>query len=231
MKLLSIGNDAKTAKGASKGFITGILYMAPAKVGGFGNVCPMASKGCLASCLFTAGRGRFNNVQQARINRKALYFNDRPAFFEQLIKEIKALVRKADKNGLTPCIRLNGTADIMWEKQKIESQGNKTIFEVFPDIQFYCYTKIHTRLLGKLPKNYHLTFSKSESNVEKVKEIIEKTSHNVAVVFAGELPSEYMGRKVVSGDETDLRFLDPDNCIVGLVAKGDAKKDTSGFVV
>ena len=37
--------------------------------------------------------------------------------------------------------------------------------------------------------------------------------------------------KVVNGDESDLRFLDPRNSIVGLKAKGKAKKDTTGFVV
>jgi hypothetical protein len=36
---------------------------------------------------------------------------------------------------------------------------------------------------------------------------------------------------VIDGTETDLRFLDPNNVVVGLKANGKAKKDVSGFVV
>jgi hypothetical protein len=54
---------------------------------------------------------------------------------------------------------------------------------------------------------------------------------NVAVVFRNKLPKQWEDRKVIDGDESDLRFKDPQGCVVGLVEKGDAKKDSSGFVV
>lgn len=233
MALISIDTNAKTVKGQKKGYMTGIMYLAPYKEAGRGNVCPQASDGCSTACLFTSGRGAFDNVRNARIARTHLYFNDYQAFFDQLVKEIKALIRKAKKKDMIPCVRLNGTSDIPWEHKKFLHEGNRvTIFEVFPSIQFYDYTKIYKRLLsGKLPKNYHLTFSRSESNEDWVREIIRKTTANVAVVFAGALPKMFMGRDVVDADESDLRFLDGEGVICGLKAKGKGRKDYSGFVV
>lgn len=229
MKLLSIGVDAKTVKGEKRGYLTGVMYLAPVSEAGIGNVCPMASNGCATACLFTAGRGRYNSVRQARINRTHLFFNDRPAFMEKLIGEIEALERKAKKLGMKPCVRLNGTSDIQWERIKYKG---KTIFQHFPSMKFYDYTKIPARFSrGELPKNYNLTFSRSESNVEYVKQIIKNhVKVNVAVVF-NKLPKTYLGRKVFDADQTDLRFLDPKGVIVGLKAKGKARHDKSGFVV
>ena len=80
-----------------------------------------------------------------------------------------------------------------------------------------------------IPSNYHLTFSKSESNDSDVRSAI-RNGLNVAVVF-DKLPETYLGRPVVSGDESDIRINDPKNVIVGLLAKGPAKRDDSGFVV
>ena len=181
--------------------------------------------------LVYAGRGRMSNVRTPRINRTLVYFENREGFFIQLIDEIQALIKRAEKQGKKVCVRLNGTSDIMWEKQKIKSQGGKTIFEVFPDLQFYDYTKIYTRFDSKLPANYHLTLSRSESNEEKVKQVMKKHPKvNVAVVFST-LSKTYNGRKVYNADESDLRFLDPAGVIAGLIAKGEAKTDTSGFVV
>jgi hypothetical protein len=229
MRLLSISADHKTIKGEAYGYLTGVMYLAPYTQSGLGNLCPSASKGCAAACLFTAGRGAYLNVQTARLNRTKMFYQERPAFFSLLIKEIGALIRKAEKLGMIPCVRLNGTSDIQWEKLKFEG---KTIFEHFPAIQFYDYTKIATRFFsGLVPLNYHLTFSRSESNQANVEKVMAKNPlANIAVVFK-RLPKKYLGRKVFAADDTDLRFKDPAGVVCGLTAKGRARRDTSGFVV
>ena len=225
MKLLSVNADAKTIKGNNKGYLTGILYLAPAELNGLGvNLCPSSTPGCRAACLYSAGRGAFSNVQRARIAKAKFFIEEREKFMTLLVDDIQRLVRKADRDGLTPCVRLNGTSDIVWESIKF-GPFNKTIFELFPYVQFYDYTKIKGR--KNLPKNYHLTYSFSGENT-----YVPPAHLNWSVVFKGkQLPLEYMGRRVINGDETDVRFDDSTNVIVGLLAKGKAKNDQSGFVI
>jgi hypothetical protein len=222
---LAIDTNAKTRKGQAKGFMTGILYLAPSDISGK-NLCPHASEGCKAACLFTAGRGAMSPIRNARLKKTMAFLSDRKGFAESLKNEIAKLVKKTAKNGMTPCVRLNGTSDLPWHK--IED-----IMQSFPNVQFYDYTPNLFRMLeftsGKLPANYHLTFSRKEDNDQAVDSVL-KAGGNVAVVFKT-IPTSWKGFPVVDGDETDLRFLDGKNVIVGLKAKGKAKKDTSGFVV
>ncbi len=225
MKLLTTQNY-KTTKGEKLGYLTGILYLAPAKISGY-EVCPQRSEGCTKACLFTAGMGAFSNVQAARIAKTKMYFEQRDLFMTQLRKDIMSLIKKARKMNMIPTVRLNGTSDIEWTRLGI--------MEEFPEIQFYDYTKVANRFDKKLPDNYHLTFSKNEANEAKAVEVLKK-GHNVAVVFdtkkGVELPETWYGFEVVDGDTTDLRFLDPKGgYVVGLRAKGKARKDTTGFVV
>jgi hypothetical protein len=226
MKLLGVNSDAKTTKGTKYGYLTGILYLAPAKQSGF-EVCPSRSVGCTEACLYTSGHGSFQNVKDARIRKTQWLFNDRPGFLQALRADVKALVKKAEKQGLIPCVRLNGTSDIGWE-----GVANDLMAE-FSNVQWYDYTKIQTRMMryleGKMPSNYHLTFSKSENNWDKCLEVL-KHGGNVAAVF-NKVPETFMGYTVIDGDKSDLRFLDPSNVIVGLKAKGMARKDKSGFVI
>ena len=229
MKLLTTAN-AKIRKGEKIGFKTFGIHLAPASLSGF-NVCKDASAGCAASCLNTAGMGVFSNVQRARIEKTRLFFKDKAVFLSQLIKEITAAVKSAEKQNLTAVFRLNLTSDLPWEKIKL---NGKSVFDLFPQVTFYDYTKSPERmtafLAGEMPKNYHLTFSKSETN-GAIAESILKSGGNVAMVFRKSLPSKWLGVDVVNGDETDLRFLDGAGKIVGLVEKGKAKKDESGFVI
>ena len=224
--LLSVGADSKTIKGEKLFYLTGILYLAPARVAGGINVCPHASAACLLACLYTAGRGSFNSVQLARINRTIMMQKNKSEFFSILAKDIERLIKKAKKKNFTPVVRLNGTSDIAWEKTPILKQ--------FSSIQFYDYTKNPQRmekfLQGKMPANYHLTFSRSESNGKESIDIL-LAGGSVAVVFANGLPPIWKGFPVIDGDVSDLRFLDPRGVVVGLKAKGAARKDTSGFVV
>jgi hypothetical protein len=232
--LLSVSSDAKTVKGETLGFLTGILYLAPATTTKW-NTCSMAKTAkCDVACLFSAGRGAFSSVQTARINKTIWFFTERDTFMQQLVVDIKKLIAKAVKQGLKPLVRLNGTSDIRWETvgfTDVDGTEYVNIFAVFPDIQFYDYTKDANRT--ELPSNYDVTFS--YSGVEGFQPYVEKALLNnmrMAVVFRKEqdIPQTFMGIPVVSGDNSDVRHLD-DKVIVGLYAKGKAKLDTTGFVV
>ena len=226
LNLLSVGADAKTSKGEAFGWLTAILYLAPARQAGRGEVCGNRSAGCTASCLYSAGRGKMTNVQQARIRRTQLFFDDVQTFKALLFADIRTFIANCEKQGMKACVRLNGTSDIAWERLGV--------FAAFPSVQFYDYSKSPIRALqfakGAMPSNYHLTFSRSEENEAQAIDIL-KNGGNVAVVFASGLPSSWQGFEVINGDESDLRFLDKRNVVVGLKAKGDGKKDKSGFVV
>lgn len=232
--LLSIGVDPKTAKSNAGGeWYTAIQYMAPAWEGGFGNVCTHLSDGCVSACLNTAGNPVYARVkQQARIARKRLYFEQREAYLELLRAEIFRFSERCLRLGRRPCVRLNGTSDIVWERVAPE------LFKWFTYVQFYDYTKIPKRCLAAwdCPPNYHLTFSRSESNGDSVERVLaDHSGRKVAVVFSPwrtkPLPAEWNGQRVIDGDKTDLRFLDRGGRIVGLRAKGRARRDDSGFVV
>jgi hypothetical protein len=218
--------QAKMTKSAKSGeYLPFILHLAPAKSSGH-QTCAKATKGCEAACLNTAGRGRFDNVQKARIEKTRLFFYERQAFFNQLVLEVAKAERKAIKLGKQLTMRLNGTSDLIWEAYKM--QDNKTIFELFPNVIFYDYTKIAKRD-PKPFSNYSLTFSAADGNDADVNTAIAK-GMNVAVVFRKSLPTEWNQRPVINGDTDDLRFLDPQGVVIGLVAKGKAKYDKTGFV-
>lgn len=225
-KLLCVGGDPKTVKGEKHGYLTGLTYLAPHKLSGKGNTCPYASKGCAAACLNTAGRGNMPRSQDARIRKTRLFFTDRLEYLRQLRFDINTLKNMAEHRRMIPCVRLNATSDIPWERFGVMDEH--------PSLQFYDYTKNPNRmrkfLNGDMPKNYHLTFSRSESNEEECLGVLD-CGGNVAVVFGGELPTEWKGYPVIRGDETDLRFLDGEGVVVGLTAKGKAKRDHTGFVI
>ena len=223
MKLLSTANT-KIKKGEKYGWTTFGLSFAPANLSGK-QLCPHRSAGCEFSCLNTAGMGVFSNVQEARIAKTKYFIDERLVFISQLKRELVAAEKHAKKIGMKIAVRLNVLSDLPWY--------NIIEMSDYPNIQFYDYTPNLERMIQflqkKLPKNYHLTFSRKENNQNKV-ELISSMGGNVAVVF-DKLPKTYLGKKVIDGDESDLRFLDEKNVIVGLKAKGKGKKDTSGFVI
>jgi len=250
-KLLTYGNP-KIEKGNGFGYSTAILHLAPSDVAGTGfNVCPHASPQCIALCLNTAGRGGIfrkgestNAIQTARIRKTRAFFSDRKAFIASLVREIGAHVKRAERNGLKPAVRLNGTSDLAWESFAGE------IFATFPNVVFYDYSKSARRmrayLAGEFPSNYSLTFSRSETNEAETADILARGG-NVAFVFStkrGEsLPPSVVRFPsgvnigipfaVIDGDVSDLRFTDPRGVVVGLRAKGRARKSEfrGGFVV
>lgn len=201
------------------------MYMHPSST----KICPYQDIAkCKEPCLNTAGLGGvYKSIQDARKRKTDLFLNDRDTFMEYIIEDITKFVNYCDKKGKLPAVRLNGTSDIQWETIKV---NGKTLFELFPTVQFYDYTKIPTRKTKHIP-NYHLTWSYSEAN-QKYADRFSDVKHNKAVVFNTKtLPSFFKGLKVIDGDTHDMRFLDEDNVVVGLRAKGKAKTDTSGFVI
>jgi hypothetical protein len=229
-KLISKGTtNAKTAKNFLE---THILYLSPYTQNSKGiNLCPNATQSCILACLFTAGRGAFNSIQEARKNRTELYLNNRQQFCEQIAKELILLNKKAEKNGSKIAVRLNGTSDLDF----IAIIKNRTGLDILNDLKnlvFYDYTKIIGKVLKYKGTNYKLTFSRTEENEADCLTAL-KNGSPVAVVFdhKKDLPSNYLGTAVIDGDEADDLMLESGSIILGLKAKGRAKKDVLGFVV
>lgn len=228
-------SNPKIAKNLKKGVLTSPLHLAPASLSGY-NVCAMATPACIAGCLNSAGMGRFDSVQEARIRKTKAYYQDRSSFMALLVCEIASLQKTAIKQGLVPGVRLNATSDIPWERVPFEIGGVKfpNLMAYFSEVMFYDYTKRPNRVPLS---NYHLTFSLAENNDVDALEALNN-GMNVAVVFDTKkgqpLPDWFnlCGTEVpvVDGDDHDYRPVDPTRSIVGLRAKGDAIGDTSGFV-
>lgn len=254
------GMNAKTVKGDDSGYVTAIMYLAPYTSSGMGNVCPLAEMAqCHGPCLNYAGRAEYlPSIHLARIAKTKRYFASRVAFMAELVRDIESFVAWCKKLDVKPAIRLNGTSDIQYEighacyREYVSRDGKRkviarervkydSIFDAFPDVQFYDYTKIAKRAYRKLPDNYVLTLSYSAANpayAESIRKAASDTGNNIAVVYRSakirdsEMESETLvfgGARVLNGDLTDLRFLDPKGSIVGLYAKGkNAKTDYSG---
>jgi hypothetical protein len=239
MNLLTVGNP-KVLKGMKQGYMTYILHLAPASLSGY-NTCPKATAGCKSACLNTAGRGGMfkkgettNTIQKARIRKTKMFFEDRISFMNSLVKDIELAIKQSIKKDLVPVFRLNGTSDLSFEKYEVLRNGQSytNIFNAFPEVIFYDYTKVLGRKISSIA-NYSLTFSSADGNDADVYRAISE-GYNVATVFGVKktepLPKIYFSRRVINGDDSDLRFLDRRGVVVGLYAKGKAKKDTSGFV-
>lgn len=236
MELLTIRNP-KTIKGEKRGYVTAILHLAPATISGH-NVCPFSTEGCRTSCLNKAGRGGIpvprglNRIQKARIKRTRYFFSCRENFLSILRKEIATHVKRCARLDMIPCVRLNGTSDLPFELWDVMQR--------FPNVRFYDYTKSTNRMLsfldGQMPKNYYLCFSRTEENYIACYQALARDG-NVAVVFntwrGRPLPQTYYGRRVIDGDLSDLRFLDPKGVVVGLRFKHLMRDESEhrGFIV
>jgi hypothetical protein len=244
-------DSPKAIKAQKLGWLNAINYMAPAATAGVGNLCPHASPGCLTLCLgWYSGQAAMlsndkletgsNAVRASRVRKARLFMQDRKAFLDAIVKGIQACQRKAKREKLKLCVRLNGATDISWEGIRRDwyqptYAPNASIIELFPKVQFVDYTKNFKRMLRfcnhMLPANYHLTFSRSETNESECLEVL-RAGGNIAVVSSRAMPTEYLGFPVVDGDVSDLRHLDPKGCVVWLSPKGrKAKRDASGMVL
>lgn len=243
-----LGSNAKLRKGDAFAITAG-LSLAPANLSGR-NMCSHSTAGCRAACINTSGMGAMQNVQDARIAKTQRFQRDRAGFMADLVADIAALERKGKREGLPVAVRLNVFSDWPWEKTPVEIDGvtYPNIMRAFPGVIFYDYTKWPRRLRGErkggaLPPNYSLTFSLAENNDDEAARWLE-AGENVAVVFdarakrgkrqAEPLPDDYtiagITARVIDGDESDARWLDPRGVIVGLHVKADGVGDTTGFV-
>jgi len=228
-QLLSKGTtNAKTAKNLLTTFI---LYLAPYRsaIASF-NVCPMATKGCIESCLFSAGRGAFSNVIEARLRKTRFFISYQMAFLIQLSEELTKISARAQKKGIKVAIRLNGTSDLDFIKL-LRVKLNYDCLSL-KNLIFYDYTKVPNKVVNYKGQKYTLTFSRSETNWSDCIDMLH-AGVNVSVLFDHKkpLPKVYQGYKVVDGDKSDIVMLKQRGVILGLRAKGKAKKDTTGFVV
>jgi hypothetical protein len=222
--LLSKGSsNAKTAKNSTE---TLILYLAPFTQNSKGiNLCPKATAGCASACLFTAGRGAFSNVAKARTNRTEYYLHDRKIFLAQVAKEINRKAKKVP----TLAVRLNGTSDVKLVEMLTLAH------DIAPNVVFYDYTKIPSKAGNRKTTQGHdyiVTYSFNEGNdsIPNALEVLNRGG-NVAAVFRNELPDTFLGYPVIDGDASDIEMLKHRGVILGLKAKGKAKKDTTGFVI
>ncbi|QDP55973.1 MAG: hypothetical protein Tp1102MES256162_38 [Prokaryotic dsDNA virus sp.] len=227
--LLSTGiSNSKTAKNSLKTFI---LYLAPYNQNSKKhNLCPMASKGCAAACLFTAGRGVMTPVIAGRVKKTEYFIRDKKAFINQLAQEIEIKCLTAYKRNEKIAFRLNGTSDIDFI-YLLEKYAKFDISKYKDVAFFYDYTKLISKIKRyKNHVNYFLTFSRSEEN-ESAAIAALNDGANVAAVFRDKLPNFWRGYKVINGDRSDLEMIYNKNVVLGLKAKGEAKKDKSGFVI
>ena len=200
---------------SSGNYLPAILHLKPSKT-----ICPAASKECLKVCLNTAGRGVMSPVQKARQRKTNAFKRNRVKFIESLAADIEKLIKRANKLNKTPVVRLNGTSDQYWSE----------VYAMFPDVQFWEYTKRRELITINQATNVHYTYSFSGSNKLDCLDLLSQ-GINVAVVFSGGLPETLWGYPVINGDDTDFRFLDPVGVIVGLKAKGKARKTNNDFIV
>ena len=224
-------DNPKAIKAQKLGWMNAINYMAPHRSASVGDLCGNASPGCIALCLgeHSGNAALYPAVMQSRIRKAQWFMRDRKAFVSEMLIHIANARYAACKAKLKLCVRLNGATDLAWEGLAPQA------FACNPDIQFVDYTKSVKRALahaqGRMPANYHLTFSRSETNEAQCLEVL-KAGGNVAVVSSLPKPDKYLGYTVINGDEHDLRHLDPRNVVVWLTPKGNkAKKDQSGFVL
>lgn len=218
LKLLTVGNP-KILKGmTTSNYLTVGLHLAPAWTSGR-NTCPMHTKECAATCLHFAGRGATSRVQQARIRRTNMFFDQRDAFMQQFAADLRAAETFVKPLGYNLAVRPNLTSDIRWE--------NFPILNDFSHLTWYDYTRLENRT--NIPKHYHLTFSWSGRNVAACKAALAN-GINVSVPFKNQ-PKKFLGHRVIDGDEDDLRFLDPTPVIVGLKLKGRLRRDTSSLFI
>jgi len=228
-----IGKSYKTEKSdkADSTYRSGITYLWP----NF-KICFWATVACMTACLKNSGHGGRKSVQAVRKARTKAFMSNLPEFMTQYVDELETFSRRARKANQKPIIRPNGTSDIAWEN--IDTGNGQNIFERFPEIQFYDYTKSYDRMEkfvnGRMPANYHLTFSWSgENQIES--ESVLRMGGSVAVVFrvktANEFPATFLGSPVYDADKDDRRFLDKPG-VQGLTPKGKrAWNDKTGFVV
>jgi hypothetical protein len=212
--------SSKLTKNMKVNVMTYCIYLSPAHTSGY-DVCPESTFECRLGCLATSGRAAMdiasgqNIIRNARIKKTELFFEENEFFMGWLVAEMTAAKAKADRTGFVFSARLNGTSDIDWSKAMYKGQN---IFEIFPDTQFYDYTKMSDKF-EEIAPNYSLTYSYTGYNWAMCMRLMDK-GHNIAMIFNVKdekyLPAMYKGYNVINGDLNDYRIADAKGIIVGL---------------
>tara|TARA_R100000808_G_scaffold22076_1_gene47884 strand:+ start:367 stop:1047 length:681 start_codon:yes stop_codon:yes gene_type:complete len=222
MEILTVDNP-KFNKNLALRYLTAGLTFSPADSSGRSVCPPKTCTFCKDECLNSAGRGIFQNVQDARIRRTNLFFDKPKEFWHLIQKDIDTALN--NRKGLKVCIRMNVLSDLPWERIKVHGT-KKSIMELYPHVQFYDYTKVPKRVV---PDNYHLTFSLSADNDREAMEEVYEYGRNLSVV-TWKRPRKFYGITTVDGDKHDLTFLRPYPRVLALKPKGAMKNNTNGFV-
>lgn len=228
--------SAKVMKSYLNGTLTYCIYLAPSDMSGH-NVCPF-SEHCKDRCLNASGHNRIDiwkngyegsKINRSRIKKTRLFFDNRNEFMTMVVGEINRYMNYAEKHNLNFAVRLNGTSDL--DPQLFTYEG-KTILELFPNVQFYDYTKVPNRIRKYADKeNYFLTFSFDGYNWDVCEDYLQKGGQ-VAVVFdSHKLPTTYKGYKVVNGNDYDMRYLDGKGVVIGLTYHPTAADRVNGKIV
>jgi hypothetical protein len=227
-------SSAKILKNKKYNELTYIIYLAPANLSGY-EVCPMRTPECTNACLFGSGQvimDKTNRVVNSRIKKTEMFFTNREYFMAWVVKEIAQAKAKAEKKGMKFSVRLNGTSDL---QPTLFKHNGEVLFKIFPDVQFYDYTKVSNRFhLVDQYQNYDLTFSYSGHNWDECEHILNNEYGRVAVVFEKNLPETYKGYKVIDGDAYDMRYVDDRGVIVGLKfkrVKNKVDKTNNAFII
>ena len=221
-----LGNVAQSKKmrlSYENGTMTYCLYLAPADMSGY-NVCPN-SEHCKQFCLNGSGQNKCDElargvegslINQSRIKKTRLFYEDRATFMRLLIHELKKYQKKAARLGMEFSVRLNGTSDLSPILFKDPETG-KNILELFPDVQFYDYTKVYSRIkLMQQYANYDLTLSYNGYNWDDCQRFLDEGGKVAVVFFSDKLPKSFHGYPICDGNSYDMRYLDPASHIVGL---------------
>ena len=193
-------------------------------------ICSHASKACLRACVSSTGLSKaFPNINETRRLKTDMLLQQTDRFLARLEHEIREVLSEFSGSGLQPLFRMNAFSEIRWERLAPH------LFSL-PGFIAYDYAANPERL-GATPENYHLTFSRKEDNEPETLRQLSR-GQNCAVVFheigsyaghgayAQRLPGTWLGYKVIDGDISDHRSLDPiapagaPGYVVGLRLKG-----------
>lgn len=214
----SFNQSAKLSLNGKNGVITYAIYLAPytlASCDGLKiNTCP-AGQHCSKFCLNGSGQNKpdilsrgtdGSRINRSRIKKTQFFYRNKEKFMLAVVYELENARKYAEKHGMGFSVRLNCTSDISPLAFKLNGQN---ILEMFPDVQFYDYTKVANRYdLVEKYDNYQLTFSYDGYNWDTCEEFLNR-GINVAVVFESkEIPISWRGYGIIDMTQSDLRYLD-----------------------
>ena len=233
-------DSPKAIKARTFGYMNAINYLAPAETAGVGDMCPWSSVACRALCSSARAQRPSRHARQRRRQRVPSITQSQDGYVHEsarakFMREVRSWHRprgpqSPTRSGLKLCVSPP-------QRRNLDINLGRATIKQYPEIQFVDYTKSEARALahaqGKLPANYHVTFSFAGDNHAACERVLA-AGGNVAVCFKGAFPTTWFGHAVVDGDLSDLRHLDPRNVVIALSPKGAKAKREGvklGFVI